>query len=148
MEKIGEITAVKGGALEVTFCRPDDCEHCHACDGGQKRTVVTVVGEGQVGDYAAVELPTGTVVKASLLAYALPLAGLLGGMALGSALGTSVLAAVCGLIGLGITGGIVALTEKKRQANPKWQPVLVRVLPRAWYQHNEQEKDTIEEENV
>ena len=76
MQKIGEITAADRGTLEVTFCRPEDCGHCHACDGGQKPTVLRLSSAGQacsVGDFAEVELPTGTVVKASLLAYALPL---------------------------------------------------------------------------
>ena len=34
MEKVGEITGIRGGKLEVSFCRPKDCGHCHACDGG------------------------------------------------------------------------------------------------------------------
>lgn len=29
MERTGTITAVSGDTLEVTFCRPGDCEKCH-----------------------------------------------------------------------------------------------------------------------
>ena len=135
MQKIGEITAADRGTLEVTFCRPEDCGHCHACDGGQKPTVLRLSSAGQtcsVGDFAEVELPTGTVVKASLLAYALPVAGLMGGMALGSLRGNA-WAAVGGAIGLVICLAIVALTEKNRKNNPKWQPTLVRIIPRTWF---------------
>ena len=84
MERTGTITAVSGDTLEVTFCRPGDCEKCHACIGGEKKHVLLVKGEGHVGDVAVVSLPEQTVVKASALAYLLPLAGLFIGMLLGA----------------------------------------------------------------
>ena len=140
MERVGEITAVRGRLLEVTLCRPEDCDHCHACDGGQKRTVVTVEGEGRVGDLAAVELPTGTVVKASLLAYALPIAGLIGGIGIGALVfpDTQAGAAVLGLAGLAVCLSVILFTEKKRRGNPAWQPVLTRVLPKELYAQKDQ----------
>ena len=135
VEKVGEITGVSGGMLEITFCRPQDCGHCHACEGGQTPTVIRVKGEGRVGDYAAVELPTGTVVKASLLAYALPIAGLLLGMLAGQAIGNGSVAASA--IGGGACFGLcvlaVLLTEKRRRASSKWQPTLTKVFPRESY---------------
>ena len=85
MERTGTITAVSGDTLEVTFCRPGDCEKCHACIGGEKKHVLLVKGEGHVGDVAVVSLPEQTVVKASALAYLLPLAGLFVGMRAGCA---------------------------------------------------------------
>lgn len=84
MERTGTITAVSGDTLEVTFCRPGDCEKCHACIGGEKKHVLLVKGEGHVGDAAVVSLPEQTIVKASALAYLLPLAGLFIGMSLGA----------------------------------------------------------------
>ena len=57
MERTGTITAVSGDTLEVTFCRPGDCEKCHACIGGEKKHVLLVKGEGHVGDMAVVSLP-------------------------------------------------------------------------------------------
>ncbi len=57
MERTGTITAVSGDTLEVTFCRPGDCEKCHACIGGEKKHVLLVKGEGHVGDAAVVSLP-------------------------------------------------------------------------------------------
>ncbi len=132
MEKVGEITAVHGDQLEISFCRPQDCGHCHACEGGQQPTVIRVAGSGRVGDYAAVELPTGTVVKASLLAYALPVAGLMLGMVLGQALSGGALAgtAVGGGTGLLVAVGAVAVTEKGRRRSDRWQPKLTRIFPR------------------
>ena len=69
MERTGTITAVSGDMLEVTFCRPGDCEKCHACIGGEKKHVLLVKGEGHVGDAAVVSLPEQTVVKASALGF-------------------------------------------------------------------------------
>lgn len=136
MEKIGEITAVKGKMLEVTFCRPADCGHCHACDGGQKETVVLVEGSGRVGDYAAVELPAGTVAKATLLAYFLPIGALLGGMLLGDALfhHQTAWTAAFGLLCMLIAWLSVVLTEKYRLKSAKWRPVLSRVLPKEMFE--------------
>ena len=141
MDKVGEITGKQGGMLEITFCRPQDCGHCHACDGGAEPTVLRLRGEGQVGDYAVVSLPGSTVFKASVLAYIVPIVGLLGGMALGSALGgeNSLGVAVGGAAGLALTLGAVWLTERFRRQSPRWQPTLTQVLPRSLYEKNEED---------
>ena len=36
MDRLGEVTKVDGKWLEITFCRPSDCDKCHACMGGNK----------------------------------------------------------------------------------------------------------------
>ena len=136
MEKVGEITGIRGGKLEVSFCRPKDCGHCHACDGGQRPTVILVEGEGRVGDYAAVQLPTGTVAKASLLAYAVPIGGLLLGMLAGQAAGGGSVAgtAVGGAAGFGLCVAAILLTEKGRRRSDKWQPKLTKVFSKELYE--------------
>ena len=140
MEKTGIVTAVNGGLLDITFCSDQDCGQCHACDGGQKRTVVQVRGSAEVGDYAVVELPVSTVVKASLLAYALPIAGLMAGMLVGNAVSSSPAGtAVGGGVGLLLCLAAVWLTERGRQHSRKWQPSLVRVLPAELYTSKEEE---------
>ena len=68
MERTGTITAVSGDTLEVTFCRPGDCEKCHACIGGEKKHVLLVKGEGHVGDAAVVSLPEQTIGRAGCAA--------------------------------------------------------------------------------
>ena len=59
--------------LQVTFCRPDACQSCGACEGGKKQTTIWVKGEAKVGDIAVVDMPDKTVIRASLIAYGLPL---------------------------------------------------------------------------
>ena len=132
MERIGEITAVKGNWLEVTFCRPTDCGHCHACMGTKKQTTVRVKGKGNVGDAASVEIPSSTVLQASMLAYGVPLVTLMAGMFLGSALSPAnqdLGGGIGAIAGLLVGLGILMVTEKGRANNPKWTPVLKQVLP-------------------
>ena len=131
MDRLGEVTKVEGKWLEITFCRPSDCDKCHACMGGSKTMTLRLQGKAEVGDKALVSLPASTVTTASLMAYGIPLAGLLIGMyagskliPLGNSLGTLIGAGI-GLV-LPIIGLVV--TEKKRRSNPKWSPQLVRII--------------------
>lgn len=132
MERMGEVTAVRGDSVEITFCRPADCEKCGACHGSRAQMQITVKGEAQVGDFAVVDMPASSVVKASALAYVLPLAGLLLGVAVGSLLfpvQESLAGVIGGAIGLAMTLSVVAATEKKRRSDPAWSPKLLRIIP-------------------
>ena len=83
MDRLGEVTKVDGKWLEITFCRPSDCDKCHACMGGDQMTTIRLEGKASVGDKALVSMPDSTITKASLMAYGIPLLGLLGGMLAG-----------------------------------------------------------------
>ena len=132
MERIGEVTRVDGKWLEITFCRPSDCDKCHACMGGNQTTTLRLQGKAKVGDKALVSMPDSTITQASLIAYGLPLAGLLIGMLAGDAfipVEHSLGAVIGGAGGLVIPLiGLIA-TERSRKNNPKWCPQLVRVIP-------------------
>ena len=132
MEREGEVIAVQDENLVVQFCRPTDCEKCHACMGGAAQRQLMVKGHAQIGDRAVVEMPTQKIVKASALAYLFPLIGLMAGLFLGSWLFPSAQEAAAiagGLLGMAIPLGIVACTERKRRADQSWQPRLVRIVP-------------------
>lgn len=134
MERIGEVTSVRGEWLEITFCRPADCEKCNACHGGRKETRLTLRGQACVGDAAIVEMPTASFMQASALAYALPLAGLLGGMFLGAALvpqAQELAGGVGAAIGLAVCCAALKLTERHRRKDTRWQPRLQRIIPRS-----------------
>ena len=131
MQRIGEVTAIYGDMLEITFCRPSDCEKCHACHGGDKVMKILVPGKANLGDGAVVEMPTSTIVQASALAYGLPLAGLLIGLAAGATLfpqKADLAGVLCGAAGLGLAILIVRLTEAKRRRDPRWKPQLVEII--------------------
>ncbi len=132
MERIGQVTRVDGEWLEITFCRPSDCEKCHACMGGEKETVLRLRGEAQEGDLAQVSIPDSVIAKASALAYLLPLAGLFLGMILGDALypsERSIGGLFGAIIGIGVPTLWLFLTDKQRQSDPRWSPQLVRIIP-------------------
>lgn len=131
MERLGEVTAVDGKWLEITFCRPSDCEKCHACMGGEKTMTLRLEGKAQVGDKALVTMPDSTITQGALLAYALPLAGMLIGMLAGDALLPleGAFGAIIGaVVGLALPLGYLLATEKKRRSDPKWTPQLKRIL--------------------
>lgn len=131
MERLGEVTAVDGKWLEITFCRPSDCEKCHACMGGEKTMTLRLEGKAKVGDRALVEMPASTITQGALLAYALPLAGMLIGMLTGDALLPleGALGAIIGAaVGLALPLIYLLATEKKRRNDPKWTPQLKRIL--------------------
>ena len=72
--------------MQITFCRPEACAACNACEGGKKEHSIWVRGEGRIGEIAIVDMPGRMVVKASAIAYGLPLLLLLAGMILGNVL--------------------------------------------------------------
>ena len=132
MERLGEVTKVDGKWLEITFCRPSDCDKCHACMGGSKTTTLRLQGKANVGDSVLVELPASTVTTASLIAYGLPLAGLLIGLMAGNALiplENSLGALIGALVGLALPLAYLFVTEKKRRTDPKWTPQIKRIIP-------------------
>ena len=130
MQRVGEVTAVHGGMLEITFRRLDECEGCHACDGQPRKMNVRLEGEAKVGDMALVELSTATVLKASATAYLIPLAGLLLGLFLAQAVFPGEGAAAVGaLAGMALGAAVVAMTEKRRRGNTAWTPVIKRIIP-------------------
>ena len=131
MERFGEVTAVDGQWLEITFCRPSDCEKCGACHGQAKTTTLRLKGEAQPGDKVLVSMPESMLTKATMLAYALPLAGLLVGMFVGSLipLPHSLGPIIGGVAGVAIPAVSLRLTEGKRSNSQDWQPRIISVIP-------------------
>ena len=132
MDRLGEVTRVDGKWLEITFCRPSDCDKCHACMGGNKTTTLRLEGKANVGDKALVSMPDSTITQASLIAYGIPLAGLLIGVFAGDAVGPAEnsLGALIGAgVGLALPLIILMATERSRRKNPKWSPQLKRIIP-------------------
>jgi positive regulator of sigma E activity len=89
-------------------------------------------GKANVGDSVLVELPASTVNIASLMAYGLPLAGMLGGMLLGDKfilLEGSLGSLIGAVVGLAIPLAYLLVTEKNRRQNPKWTPQIKRIIP-------------------
>jgi sigma-E factor negative regulatory protein RseC len=128
MEQTGEVIKVDNGLLTVQFCRPEACESCRACNGEKHSATIQIPGDAQVGDIVTVSMPEGQVAKASLLAYAMPLAGLMIGLFLGFALGGDIPAVIGAAIGLGLSLLILKLLDVRLRGNERWMPKLVSVM--------------------
>ena len=109
MTNKGVVTAVNGDTLTVAFERHEACGDCHACMHGSEncaKHTVSLKGRAQVGDIIEVEMDDSHVMEASALAYMLPLAGFIVGLAAGWGLTKTgvkmngeLLMALCAVIG-------------------------------------------------
>ena len=128
MLRTGKVVAASGGELEVCFERPEACAHCGACGGQKEETLVKIPGSVPVGRWIDVDMPEKQVLKASALAYVLPLLMLLGGLALGSVLfAQEALWAVTGIACMGLSWLLLRLLEKQLRRRDIWQPKSVAV---------------------
>ena len=128
MLRTGKVVAAENGELEVCFERPEACAHCGACGGQKTETLVKIPGSVPVGRWIDVDMPEGQVLKASLLAYVIPLVMLLGGLALGSVLfEQEVWWAVTGIVCMCLSWLVLRLIDKNMRNRDKWQPKIVRV---------------------
>lgn len=128
MVRTGRVVSAQGGMMEVCFERPEACAHCGQCAGQKEETLVRIPGDAPVGSWIDVDMPQGQVLKASLLAYVLPLLMLLGGLALGSVLfEKEALWALTGILCMGGAWLILRLIEKKMRKKDAWQPKVIRV---------------------
>ena len=114
MLRSGKVVAAENGVLEVCFERPEACAHCGQCGGQKAETFVKIPGSVPVGRWIDVDMPEGQVLKASMLAYVMPLLMLLGGLALGSVLfEKEIFWALTGIVCMGVSWLILRLIEKR-----------------------------------
>ena len=132
MIRTGFVKEKKGDQLRVCFDRPEACEGCKGCAKGllPKKELLTITGQAEVGDMVDVEMPEAQMLKASMLAYAMPLALFLIGLGVGSAARlsdgvTALIALVC--LGLGYLAARVI--DKKLGRQPRWKTAIVNVYP-------------------
>ena len=128
MLRSGKVVAAENGVLEVCFERPEACAHCGQCGGQKAETFVKIPGSAPVGRWIDVDMPEGQVLKASMLAYVMPLLMLLGGLALGSVIfENDLLKALPGIMCMGVSWLTLRWVEKRMKAKSVWQPRVVNV---------------------
>lgn len=127
---IGLVTAVKNGTAQIHFLRGSACAHCGACltvgESEMEVTLPNTLGAKQ-GDRVVVELSPKRVMQASLLAYAVPLLLLIGGVLIGSRYADWAGLAL-GIAACGIGYLILRIVEKKSAKKRSFQPRMTRVL--------------------
>lgn len=130
MIRTGFVKEKKGEKLSVCFERPSSCEGCKGCAKGlmRKNELLTVFGDAQVGDVVDVQMPENRVFQAALLAYGLPLCGMIAALALGSAGGFSdTVAFFMALVGLAVGYVLARVADKYLRSKKNWCPRIVQV---------------------
>ena len=133
MIRTGFVKEKKKDTLKVCFERPEACEGCRGCAKGilPKKELLTVFGQADVGDMVDVRMPEAQTLKASLMAYAVPLCTLLLGLAAASLLKVSdAVTFLLALLGGGAGVLIARAFERKLRGNSQWRPEVVFVHPR------------------
>ena len=128
MVRTGKVVDARRGMLKVCFERPEACQHCNACSGQKHHTLTKIPGDAPVGSFVDVEMPQGQVLKASLLAYAVPAVLLIAGIAVGLTVLKNEAAAA--LLGVGMMGAsylLLRFLEKRLGRDPKWRPRVIAV---------------------
>jgi len=127
---IGLVTAVKDGTVQIRFLRGSACAHCGAClTVGESEMEITLPNtlNAKEGDRVAVDLSPKRVVQASLLAYAMPLGLLIGGVLIGSRIADwAGLAMGVGACGIGYL--VLRIVDRKSAKKHSFQPRLMRIL--------------------
>jgi len=127
---IGLVTAVSDGTAQIHFLRGSACAHCGAClTVGESEMEVTLPNtlNAKQGDRVVVDLSPKRVIQASLLAYAVPLLLLIGGVLIGSRIADWAGLAL-GVFACGIGYLILRIVEKKSKKKNSFQPRMTRVL--------------------
>jgi positive regulator of sigma E activity len=137
MVRKGKVVGVSEGHLSIEFERPQACKECHQCDGSRHAHRVLLPGRGNIGDRVSVEMPEGSIAKASLLAYTVPLALVLGGLlaaeflrpAVAPGMSADGFAAICAGVGLLLALVYLRLIDGRIRGKKRWMPQIVSVEP-------------------
>lgn len=138
MTNKGVVTKVDGDRLTIVFERHEACGDCHACMHGStdcKKHTIELRGKANLGDIVEVEMDDSHVMAASALAYMVPLAGFLLGLAAGWALGRTVtgvnaelLTALCAIAGTAVAYFVMRALDP-HFSKGRWEQRIVSVKP-------------------
>lgn len=136
MTNKGIVAEVSGDVLTIVFERPEACGECHNCMRGSEdcaKHIIKLRGHAQKGDVVEVEMDDSHVMAMSALAYLIPLAGFLAGLAVGWALrgvipglNEELLMALCAVVGTGIAYLIMRALDP-HFSKGRWEPKIVSV---------------------
>ena len=133
MCQTGKVIAVSGQTAVVRFVRGDACGRCNACFHlGAKEAEIEIrntIG-ARVGDEVSIELKGGSMLKASVIMYGAPLAGLLAGVLIGAQWG-DLYAAAGGLLLCGGVFFILRGLEPRFTKMNEFKPRMVEILKRS-----------------
>ena len=131
MTKFGQVVSYNGdtGVATVRYARPDACDKCGACGGGGRQQTIELKAQCKEGDWVRVELPDGQFLRATALAYVIPLLCFFAGLLLGYFLSgkQETAALLSSAVGLGVGVLFLRLTETKVAGKREWTPTVTAV---------------------
>jgi sigma-E factor negative regulatory protein RseC len=150
MNEFGEIIEIKDKNAVVKVKRSSACGDCCACAKGTNPDdmILTVSNElnGEVGDQVELELASGQVLKASAVAYVIPLFALILGIAAGYILGgrlgfnQELGASLLGLLFTMLSFFLIRVMEPQFRKGHKFSPQVTQIIKRDRKGENEDGK--------
>lgn len=129
MQQTGTVVAQKGNMVLVRFVRSKACAHCGAClslsDGLAETEIPNTLG-AKPGDVVEIELHAKSFIKASFLAYIVPLLALLAGVFIGSTI-SDLAAVLMGLGGAAAVYVVLRLLEPHFARMSALKPRMIRI---------------------
>ncbi len=130
---MGKVISQAGDIAVVRFMRSDACGRCNACFHlGSPEADIEIANTlgARVGDMVSIELKGGSMVRASLIMYGVPLLGLLIGVAVGAQWG-DLYAAVGGILLCGGTYFILRGLEPRFSRMDQFKPRMRKIIERS-----------------
>lgn len=121
------IVVQENGKLMAEVVRTEACQTCRACAFGKKERVLVPVDAARYapGDRVEIELKGGSVAKASLAAYGVPVVLMVFGLLMGGVLSLPEWGqAASGILGCGLGFVGVGLYDRKIAKTGKYAPVI------------------------
>lgn len=137
IEGLARVVAKQDGDVVMEPEQVNACDHCHMADACGSRGGITQSKAkrfpmhndfgGEIGDRIVVGIAEGALLRASLVAYGIPLAGLiLGGVAGQAAVGSDAGAAICAIVALIFGMGVARLVAKQLTRKGDLSPRFLR----------------------
>ncbi|MDO4543538.1 MAG: SoxR reducing system RseC family protein [Clostridia bacterium] len=127
---IGTVTEVSEGRARVRFTRTAACKRCGACLSAGDKEMETCADDKvgvKVGDRVVVSLKSSSMLIATTLCYAIPLALLLIGTYIGS-LFSDVWAVCLGLGSCAVSYIILRLIERRLRNSRRFTPIINSIV--------------------
>lgn len=130
MEQYGEVIELKGNMAVVKFVRSKACQHCSGCisfSPSEAQIEIENILDAKVGDRVEIVLHARSMLKASLIAYMVPLGALIIGVFIGNIWGEAY--AAIGGVGCALLAFLVIrLLEPRFERMAEFKPRMISII--------------------
>lgn len=131
MREQGIVTkAISGNIVEVAFQRSEACAKCKLCHGvGEGLVGIETVDEigAKLGDIVEIEIPSGEIVKGSIVVFLMPIFFLMVGYLIGANF-SSTFGIILGLIFVGLSYFVIKWYDKNVEQRQALRARIVKIV--------------------